>query len=414
MSDKFSHSIEDEKHLKKLAYEIMNEVDAECRGRQVPLEKRNIAVLNGIRDYYVKRFGLEATSSRKPNVQSLSRDKEIFGNRPVNVTNLVPSADPYQRKPGDFDISRIIESRDEQIGIAKKPTETSIASTKETAEDNDAFMRRFRDFEDSRRELEKNFETQQQIQQQTEPQAMAMAPAVKFAPTSFAKHVTIASQDRSWSAENSPYAYAAVFGETHRNVESIVVSELIIPESDLRWPYLMLEIREFENVCDGTNDAARRCFCKMTVDKIVSVGDRRYAVLVSDSIARRTRVAELSKLNLSFSTPLGTPVESAGGKVESVRAASIAGSRVKIVVSGDGDYRIGDVVLFRGCEADKRAFSEFLNRQEGHRVVGVDGGDAFYVEAPLDGARDGAASKGYLLNAMLQSSVSLRIEFSGS
>lgn len=162
LDDKYSYVIEDEKTLRKLVHDTMSEVEEECADRNISLEKKNVAVLTAVRGVYINKHKL-TPSLKKPNIQNLSRDRDIFGSRPMQSSMLVPEIDPYQKKTVSKipkDMNRFMEDRDGEL-FGPKPVLPDITKlgpvTKEMPEDNDIFMKKLKELEDQRLALEKDF-----------------------------------------------------------------------------------------------------------------------------------------------------------------------------------------------------------------------------------------------------------------
>ena len=159
LDDKYSITIEDDKALRKLVHDTMTEVEEECSTKpHIPLEKKNVIVLNAVKEVYIRK-----NKNNKPNIQNLSRDREIFGNRPIQSSVILPEMEPYQKKstnklPKDF--TRIMEDRDgEMYGHPIQHDITKLGPvTKEIPEDNDIFMKKLKELEDQRLALEKDFQ----------------------------------------------------------------------------------------------------------------------------------------------------------------------------------------------------------------------------------------------------------------
>ena len=151
LDDKYSFTIdkEEDKELKKLIYDTMTGVEEECVNRpNITFEKKNIAVLNSVKEVYIKKYKLISSAEfRKPNMQNLSRDTEIFGNRPIKVAAIIPEIDSYQRKTNINTSNNNNRLLTYNADFDKKP-ELDIsklgAVTKETPEENEIFMKKLK------------------------------------------------------------------------------------------------------------------------------------------------------------------------------------------------------------------------------------------------------------------------------
>lgn len=453
MHDKFEFVIEDEKALKKLVYDVMTSLEEECEGKNVPFEKKNIAVLNSIKEVYVKKHGLGQTA-KKPNIQSLNRDKEIFGNRPVNIANLVPSVDPYQRRAEvareardskssknqhffeDLSVTRIIEGRDEDL-YGKKTSQSSIdvlgPVTKETAEDNETFMRKLKDFEEQRKDLEKDFDSRLDVDREThkmlatekhdpkalfvahEPQTYLQEPARKELTINprttqtriIQKYISLASQDRPWWTGDDPYRYkySVVLESRLRNIDAMQVGKVIIPDEivqlnnpvkntfnydfTMAFPYLILKIEEFNDVYDGTNDVIKRAFCKLIYNKSYKgQNGRGYVILKPEQKERKffypAPLGALGRMSISILRPSGALLNNS---FDSYKALSITYDNtkpnyIKVTTSNyfdTNEFFVSDTIVIKGyimtklsllqTDTDIQNFNLFVNREEGHEII---------------------------------------------
>lgn len=509
MQDKYDFTIEDEKSLKKLVYDVMTDIEEECKNKNVPFEKKNVAVLNSIKEVYVRKHSL-VQPVKKPNVQSLSRDKEIFGNRPVNITNLVPSVDPYQRRTEVArearDVTRIMDKRDEDL-YGKKQAQPSIdvlgPVTKETAEDNETFMRKLKEFEEQRKEVERDFEdnrldvdrearrmlaTEQHdpkaIFAAPEPQQLVHEPAHKeltinprAAQTRIInRYIGLASQDRSWWTGEDPYRYrySVVLESRLRNIDSIQVGKVIIPDEivqlndpvknsfnydfTMAFPYLILRIEEFNDVYDGTNDTIKRAFCKLIYDKSYKgQNGRGYVIMKPEQKERKffypAPLGSLGRMTVSILRPSGALLNKS---VDSYKAISITYDNIKpnyikITTSyfDTNEFFVGDTIIIRGynmtklsllqTDIDIHNFNMFINREEGHEIIEQGAPNpsgfvnSFYVMAPgtfdasggqyvvsssqtscltnYNTALSGPLTNTCVMNLSMQNSISMNVEY---
>jgi ABC-type phosphate transport system substrate-binding protein len=129
MVETFSFNIktdEDEATARKLLYDLMNKINDECKDKQqIPLQAKNLRVMNIAKEIYRKKYNLnESQNQKKPNIQNLSRDKSIYGDRQLQTTVMVPEIEPYSRKnqseSKEVFIDKLISERDTDIGIEKK------------------------------------------------------------------------------------------------------------------------------------------------------------------------------------------------------------------------------------------------------------------------------------------------------
>jgi len=148
---------ENEASTRKMLFDLISKVNDECQNKpQIPLQAKNLRVLNIAKETLIKKFNLSERQN-KPNIQNLSRDKSIFGNRELKTIALVPEIDPYSRKnqsePKEVFLDRIMSDRDKEIGIEKKKLpelDSLITPTIDKAERQDDFIKKLKDFESQR------------------------------------------------------------------------------------------------------------------------------------------------------------------------------------------------------------------------------------------------------------------------
>lgn len=152
MYDKYNFLIRDKESVNELKQNIFNVMTsvAESANGTESLQRLNSAVLANIKEMYVKK--METAAQRKPNIKSLERERDVFGNREVPVNNLLPERDPYTRKSAT-DIDKVISDRDE-LFPKKTPPKVSVSEQlKEIADNNDDFMRKYKALEKQRESL---------------------------------------------------------------------------------------------------------------------------------------------------------------------------------------------------------------------------------------------------------------------
>ena len=179
MSDKHNiniDTIDTEANLRKILFDIMHGVNEEClkHKQQLPIQAMNIRVLNIARDYYFKKYPeLKEKSEKKPNIQNLSRDKSIFGDRQINSTILVPEIDPYTRRnatelPGggkEIVLERLVLDRDREVGLEPKRPSKDLqdkvmnSGIIEKAESADDFLKKLKSLESDRNIILENIES---------------------------------------------------------------------------------------------------------------------------------------------------------------------------------------------------------------------------------------------------------------
>lgn len=439
--DKYNYVVDDEKALKKLTYEVMTHVADDCKGKQVPLEKKNVAVLSSVKNVYINRHQL-TPANKKPNIQILNRDREVFGNRPMNVNNIMPEIDPYQKKPQeDKNVTRIIEDRDKEIGIDKMRPQQLAPATKILAQDNEVFLKQLKDLEDQRNEIDKAFERQEVDKEMHEMletrnhdpkalfQTMSPAPVQEvFVPAKkeetvaprvlqtrlMEKYISIQSQDRQWWVTDFyRYQYSVGLSTRLRNINAISIGKVVIPDEisspgkpsfnydfGLSCPYLIMKIEEFADVYEGENQVVKTGFCKLLHHRAYrGENGRGYVVLKPEMKEKKyfypAPLSALNRLSISILKPSGQLVNRS---VDSYKILSItydAGKPNYLLVTTNvyfdkNEFYPGDAVVMKNylmtklsgsqIDVDIVFFNDFVNRNEGHDIVeaGVANGNGYY------------------------------------
>lgn len=284
--------IEDDKNIKKKMFDIMSDIHKDGKNRNLKIADKNIMLLTKTKQHYIKHFQIEDKSeSKKPNIQNLSRDKDIYGNRQVVMADKRPSRDPYSRRNEmneDTDramLQRIEVSRDEEIGIKKYIPDSRIIAPldKDQPESQEDFFKRVREIEDMRSMpqpatmeiLDQRMNVNAEIIQATsignqDPKALysnafihdtkaqsltkshegnldellhdradTIISNADLRKKKIEKYITINSFDRQWAHDVLRYKYSVSFHSSlndadsmsrYRDIHSISVSKVVIPE----------------------------------------------------------------------------------------------------------------------------------------------------------------------------------------
>ena len=114
MQEKHNVAIEtfdNAKAHKKRVYESMNKV-YETNGDK-PAQQLNVIVLTILREHYLKIA--KSMSGQKPNMANLQRETNVFGNRQVNVNELIPEFSRREDTISTKNLDRLILERDQQV-----------------------------------------------------------------------------------------------------------------------------------------------------------------------------------------------------------------------------------------------------------------------------------------------------------
>jgi hypothetical protein len=133
-------TLENTKTHKKLVYDTMNKV-YEINGDKPP-QQLNVIVLTVLREHYLKIS--KTIGGQKPNVSNLQRETRVFGNRQVNVNELIPEFSRREEAISTKNLDRLILERDEQVApqIVRPDISKLGKQIREMPEDNVNFMKR--------------------------------------------------------------------------------------------------------------------------------------------------------------------------------------------------------------------------------------------------------------------------------
>lgn len=231
------------------------------------------------------------------------------------------------------------------------------------------------------------------------------------------KFLSINGFDRNWTAEPKRFHFKVDFNfgdnsiqQRFRNIKSIKASRVIIPleieeqrtihnvpksafnfDFSMSYPYLLLNIDEFNDVYDGTNQNARNCFCHLVYDKCFrSKNGRGYIILNTIQQERKvfhpTPLSSLSKMNVSIRKPNGELLNQSRDNYNIFMVEYDAYNKQYFKIVTDkyydkNEFFRGDTVRFTDYQAVNNTagmsdeaimkLNDFINRPEGHEIVEV-------------------------------------------
>jgi hypothetical protein len=240
------------------------------------------------------------------------------------------------------------------------------------------------------------------------------------------KYLNLNSFDRNFLMQPFRYEYDVSFADMtrYRNIQSISVSRVIIPEEVLpansvinkektafnyefsfSYPYLLLQIKEFADVYDGTNNNARKAFATMIYNRHYKAPNGRgYIILKPIQYEKKVfypnTLSSISKLSVAITKPNGELLNTSADnyKVFKVEYENFNPHYIKIVTHvyfDKNEFYVGDMIHFLDftmtAEPMTQAyvdFNAFMNRPGGHEIkqtgMANDNGffKTFYIEAP--------------------------------
>lgn len=245
------------------------------------------------------------------------------------------------------------------------------------------------------------------------------------------KYLSINSFDRNWQVDQYRYQYVVNFQNKdndimlkYRNIESLYVSKVIIPEEvipsnsiinkektafnyefSFSYPYLLLNIDEFSDVYDGTNQMARRAFATLVYHRHYKAPNGRGFIILKPiqkekKIFYPNLLSSLPKLTLSLTRPDGELLNKSADnyKLFKIDYEAFNAQYIKVVTDyyfDKNEFYVGDIVKFKDFNMimspmtqDVRDLVQFINKDDGHEIKEVgcanDNGyyKTFYIEAP--------------------------------
>lgn len=465
--------IEDPNITRRKIFDFMSEINLETEGKNVKTTEKNVMLLSRLKQFYTRQLQLSDKPERKPNIQNLSRDKDIYGNRQVVLQDKRPEIDPYTRRIEPLEandrimLDKLQAARNEEVGLVKKQLDTRVVQPleKDEPESQDAFNRRMQELEkernatallDPRLAIDKERNDANDVQLQ-DPKAIFADMFAKTETTvnrseellnnrqeiliprnqvrkNIPKYLSINSFDRNIQYDAYRYKYTVSFQNKdndimslYKNIESITVSKIIIPEEVLpsnsivnnvktafnhefsfSYPYLLLSFDEFQDVYDGTNQYARKAFATMIYDRhYKSPNGRGFIILKPIQKEKKTfypnLLASLPKLTISITKPDGQLLNKSADNYKICKAEYEAFNPQYLKIVTDvyfdkNEFYVGDMLSFSGHGYVPQTpphpsstyvdFTTFINRKEGHEIKQIgspnDNGyyKTFYIDAP--------------------------------
>jgi hypothetical protein len=259
--------------------------------------------------------------------------------------------------------------------------------------------------------------------------------------------------------------------ENFKNVKSIEITKVIIPADitnattgrlynfNLNYPYVLLQIDEFQDIYEGTNDSIRKSFCQLVYENFYrSSNGRGYIILKPVQNEKKTfhpsLLPSMPSLNISIVTPNGELLNDStdGYSILQVSYEPFNRTYLKIITNNyfdKNEFYSGDKIFIKRYCAFKlddtqdseilSTLNNFINTESGHNICKI--GDAsensyyksFYIKAPgLFSSETGIftidedqiknlvtfncknniesnPSNGFVLNMSLQNSISMKI-----
>lgn len=429
---------------------------------------------------YRRKSRAAASTSEKTNTRSLDRDHAIFGQRPIVTQDNKPEMTVRNSLDVSEQFTRIENARKMETEVHQPVVEELKPVQEDPPYEPDEFFKRVNELQSSRefpdmmttrlqqdaanirldhdpKDFYKNTlnnDDQEHVQEQqgledmplslTNIRSDFLAPQVNQL-ILIDKYLAINGFDRDWIADPNRFSFRVDFNygensvqQRYRNIKSIMATRVIVPMEiaedttitnipkpyynyDFRFsfPYLSLNIDEFDDVYDGTNDNVRRSFCQLVVDKTYKAPNGRGYLLLSPiqrekKVFHPTPLSSINKLTVSLRRPNGDLFNNSKDEYNMFKVEYEQYNRqfLKIVTNkyfDRNEFFKGDTILIKGYginstqpdildqddsqdppmdEMAIRLLNEFINRPSGHEILEM--GQAndsgyyrnFYINAP--------------------------------
>ena len=268
--------------------------------------------------------------------------------------------------------------------------------------------------------------------------------------------VLINSGDRDWfSLTPLRYNYDLLFDKssdvldasvpyTYRNIYSIKVSYVVLPsqQDDLlsaaaisaasnntgfKHPFLLLQIDEFQDVYEGSNDTFGRAFCQLICDKVISTDTtnpsaRTYIIFkpAQEEIKLFTpnRLASIQRLSFKLLQPNGDLIDTITDNYEIQKISQDANNTnyLRILTKNyfsAGSFRVNDIAKFKNTKIadvnddnNTAALKEVIS-------VSVSNGGSGYTSVPTIGFTGGGGSNAVASATLSVTSITINEAGSG-
>lgn len=461
---KESHSVDvnnvPDMDLDKSLFSVMKDVKNEyAENSDISIKDLNNISLNKLQDIYVEKLKV---NKNKTNASPLQRDTSLYGQRPLasSVVSL-----PTNTTNKDFeDVGKQLEIMMASRGSGATQVPENLQSpSKEEPIPGDAFEKMLLTARDEYSMLNANIELQKplipennQVLYSTpfDPRTNDSIPA--FSPlkvqahslvntgteqtvvirpptrtNEIQKYLVFNGFDRNWQTNPKRYSFSVDLADLsfkYKNFSFIKFTHLIIPneiiesrtlinqpkfvyhhDHKLAYPYLLLKVNEFTDVCDGLNKQVQSSFAQFIYnDSYRCPNGRGYVILnPAQNETKLFGFDNLQRLTFSIQKPNGTLFNNTIDDYNVVKVDYQCYNTLYLQVTLDkffdkNDFFIGDTVnisqytIYKPptctntdlSPSDFNKVMSFVNRQEGHEIVQL--GDAnqngfyksFYILAP--------------------------------
>ena len=238
------------------------------------------------------------------------------------------------------------------------------------------------------------------------------------------RYLLINGYDRQWALFPQRFRFSVSLARndaSFKDIRSIAATRLIIPREiveertltnvpktrfeepfNLRYPYLILKITDFQNVYKASNTASQSAFCHFIYDRhYTSPSGRGYIHMIPMQNETRTfdinPLSSLEQIDLAVQRPSGVLLNASRDEAKVLRMdwnnqVNMNDQLIMVTLKNFFDrneYFTGDTVRFTDVTVPGSvAFNGFINREEGHEIMefGTPNTDgyvrSFYIRVP--------------------------------
>lgn len=387
----------------KLLFEIMKIVKTTSDPSHTLHQLNNIA-LNKLRDVYVDK--LKLYKANKPMVKQLSRDSQLFGNRPLSSEMILPINTNVSRSDVAQSFDFLLKSRDNENKTVIDSSKAPVGTSEDPLDINDfqkqlSLMEKTResDYMNSSIDIQNAFnanddpKTLYEVAKQPQgDQPLLATPPVYVnhaqndiipVPPSqkkitIEKYVTINGFDRNWSLYPMRYNFAidmAQLARVYKNISSIWFTSLILPmeivddrsilnapkytfnhQFKIDFPYLMLQVDELSDVYDGLNQQVQKCTTMFVYDNAYKADNGRGYVIMrplqNETKTFTPQLQTLQHLTFRLIKPNGTFLNESKDAFSVIRIDYTTYNELYLQVTLDqyfdkNEFFVGDTIMIK-------------------------------------------------------------------
>ena len=407
MNDKFDFKTE-ETNIKKVMYDIISIVNAEYKNKNISLKDLNIEALQRAKHYFIKKHNLRTRSTNPTQTAQApqfaptqtAQAPQFAPTQTAPVPQFAPtqtapapqfapnqtsyvyqSQSPIDSSPNILqkpNIDKLISERDSELGISKFVPDISKLGKQinETAESSDDFMKKLQFLEEERKKVDESFKETNTFKETFKEEQSSINDDFKE------KYLSIYSLNR----DTSKYPFRYKYDVDIKEIENLMITEVIIADEMPPVPYLLLTINDIDNMCFANTEFDKKIFCKLIFDKTYKVSNGRIYTILKSIQDKRAPINIKNHISLSILKPDG---ELLNNNKDCYNISNITYVDKYLMITTDiyyeeGAFNINDYVVFI------KSNNEYLNKSTGHQIKSLGNQNqngfynSFYILAPYN------------------------------